>query len=253
MQEKGGYEVFMDTGWGSGGQIPRYNGLTPAIARVLRDYAEDDMLLQNDFVDTIVPAQILAWTFIPNRGEIFSNLLPQAREIFLAKALIMQESAETLRDYLSYPWCKGDLYYIERLVHILRNSAPSSGKSVSASTAGYNDVLTYTVTLVGSGVPITLTDPIPFGAAYVPDSASREPNIGVLNANATGITWTGTLTESVALHVTFAVTVTTSQPQAIVNRAQVEDGDTHYTFSAITIAAGFKVYLPVILREYSKQ
>jgi len=251
MQEDGGYDVFMDTGWGSGGHIPRYNGLTPAIAHVLRDYAWDDILLQNDFVDTIVPAQHLAWSFIPNRGEIFSNLLPQAREVFLAKSLIMQESPQVLRDYLSYPWCKGDLYYIERLVHILRNSTASSGKSVSASTASYDDILTYTVTLVGSGSPITLTDPVPTGVAYIPDSASREPGIGVLSADATGITWTGTLTENVALQVAFAVTVATSQSHAVVNQAQVEDGKTQYTFSTITIVNGFELYLPVILREYS--
>jgi hypothetical protein len=68
----------------------------------------------------VIPGQHLAWSFIPNRGEIFSNLLPQSREVFLAKALIMDEDAETLRDYLSYPWCKGDLYYVERLVYTIR-------------------------------------------------------------------------------------------------------------------------------------
>jgi uncharacterized repeat protein (TIGR01451 family) len=252
MQENGGYGVFMDTGWGAGGQIPRYNGLVPVIARVLRDYAWDDMQLQNDFVDTVVPAQHLAWSFIPNRGEVFSNLLPQAREVFLAKALIMEEEPEVLCDYLSYPWCKGDLYYIERLVYTLRRSAPSPGKAVSASSAEQGDILTYTITLVGSGAPVTLTDAIPAGTVYVQDSARREPGIGALDADATAITWTGTLTEGFVLRTIFAVTITAAGPQAIVNQAQVDDGDTHYTFSEITIANGFRVYLPVIFKGYEE-
>ncbi|OGM12064.1 hypothetical protein A2Z22_03140 [Candidatus Woesebacteria bacterium RBG_16_34_12] len=124
-QDYAGYDVFMSTGWGRGGHIPRYNGLVPAIAKALRDFALSDMELQNDFIDTVVPAQILSWSFAPGLNEIFSNLLPQAREVFLAKALIMQEGADNLRDYLSYSWSKGDIYYIERLVHTIRASSPS--------------------------------------------------------------------------------------------------------------------------------
>ena len=54
------------------------------------------------------------------------------------------------------------------------------------------------------------------------------------------------------LRTIFAVTITAAGPQAIVNQAQVDDGDTHYTFSEITIANGFRVYLPVIFKGYEE-
>jgi uncharacterized repeat protein (TIGR01451 family) len=248
MQEKGGYEVFMDTGWGQGGQIPRYNGLVPAIAHVLRDYAWDDMLLQNDFVDSVVPAQHLAWSFIPNRGEIFSNLLPQAREVFLAKALIMEEDPDALRDYLSYPWCKGDLYYIERLVTIIRGSALSASKSVSSVTAEQNDTLTYTLLVVGTGDAITLTDPIPAGTSYINGSAQHNPALGTLTADSTQVRWTGILTAGEALEITFDVTVEAADPMAIVNRAELDTGSGIGVLTAYTIANGLKTFLPNIMK-----
>jgi len=254
MQEKGGYDVFMDTSWGSGGQIARYEGLVPPIARALRDYAEDDIRLQNAFIDVVVPAQYLAWSFIPNRGEIFSNLMHQARQIFLAKALLMQEDAEVLRDYLSYPWCRGDLYYIEKLVWTIRASSRSGSsgveKGVSHSTARHGDVLTYTITLVGSGTTMTLTDDIPDTVSLIPGSARREPEIGVLTTTPKQLQWTGVLSAGAALNVTFRVTVGVTNPMAIVNRASVRDG-TGQTWEpeVVTIANDYRVYLPVILKH----
>jgi len=254
MQEEGGYNVFMDTDWGRGGQIARYEGLVPPIARALRDYAGDDIQLQNAFIDVVVPAQHLAWSFIPNRGEIFSNLVHQARQVFLAKALLMQEDAEVLRDYLSHPWCRGDLYYIERLVWTIRASLasilPSMKKAVSHPTAYYGDVLTYTITLVGSGTAMTLTDEIPAAVSYIPGSARREPEIGVLTETPEQLQWTGVLSPETALNVTFQVTVGVTGPMTIVNRALTRDemGQTLES-SAATIANGYRVHLPVIIKH----
>jgi uncharacterized repeat protein (TIGR01451 family) len=243
-----GDEIFLKTSWGTGGQIIRYNGLVPAIARALRDYAWNDMQLQNDFVDTVIPAQILAWSFVVNRAELFSNRPHQAREVFLAKALIMEEDPEVLRDYLSYPWCKGDLYYIERLVYIIRGSALSAHKSVSSTTAEQNDTLTYTLFIVGTGNVITVTDSIPGGTSYVNGSAQRNPAIGTLTADSTQVHWTGTLTAGEVLEITFDVIVEVADPKAIVNRAELDTGDNVLELSALTIANGLKAFLPIVLK-----
>ena len=37
-------------------------------------------------------------------------------EVFTAKALILHEPAEKLTSYLDIPWCKADLFYIQKLV-----------------------------------------------------------------------------------------------------------------------------------------
>jgi uncharacterized repeat protein (TIGR01451 family) len=119
-------------------------------------------------------------------------------------------------------------------------------KEVDRSTANQGDTLTYSLTLIGSGAPITLTDAIPAGAAYVPGSAARQPPIGNLVADAAGVTWTGALTHSAVLRVTFSVSVTASGPQAILNRAQADDGQQVLEATAATLANGLKVRLPVI-------
>jgi len=123
LKEKGRFDAFMDTGWGSGGQIARYEGLVPPIARLLRDYMPGDVQLHEAFLDVVVPAQGLSYTFIPNRGEIFSNLPHQAMQVFLAKALLMQADRAELRHLLSFAWCRGDLYFIRKLAWAIARSA----------------------------------------------------------------------------------------------------------------------------------
>jgi uncharacterized repeat protein (TIGR01451 family) len=122
-------------------------------------------------------------------------------------------------------------------------------KQVSRVTADLGDTLAYTLTLVGSGVPITLTDAIPAGAAYVASSASYTPAFGSLVDNSAGITWTGTLTAAASLQVTFAVAVTAAGPQTIVNRARLNDGQYTLERTATTIANGLEVYLPLVQRR----
>jgi len=249
MREEDDDDIFAPTSWGTGGQIPRYNGLVSPIARALRDYAWDDVLLQNAFVDTVIPAQHLAWSFIPNRGEIFSNLLPQSREVFLAKALIMEKDAEALLDYLSYAWSKGDLYYVERLVYIIRALGPAPTlKNADRAFADYGGELTYTISIVGTGTAMTVTDRLPTGLAYVDGSAAREPEVGILTDHGGEIEWTGTLTASVPLHITFDATVTATQSEAITNIAVVNDGSATHEYPFTVIANGFKWYLPALLK-----
>jgi len=162
----------------------------------------------------------------------------------------MGEDTDTLRHYLSVPWCAGDLYYIEKLVLAIRASSVSSGKSVSPAAVEYGDTLTYTITVAGTGASVTVTDQIPAGTTYVAGSAHREPEIGTLDAGPAGITWTSVLPEGNILQITFSVQVTTKEPTAIVNSALVQDGTRSQQFTAIAIANGYKVHLPLILKSH---
>jgi uncharacterized repeat protein (TIGR01451 family) len=230
--------------------IPRYRDLTPEIGAVLRDYAIADLADQARYLRVVRPTWCLAWerSFA---GEVSSNFPQHTIDIFNAQAMMLGASPEELRYYLDQPWCRGDLYYVQKLVYTIRaHTAEGPTKEVNRTTASVGDTLVYTIALIGSGVPITLTDPIPADTAYVPGSAHREPSIGALRADATAITWTGMLTEDVALHVTFDVTITATGPQVVINQAQVDDGDTLTTLSVISIANGLKRYLPMIWKEY---
>lgn len=245
------YGYFMETNWGEGGYIPRYLGLTPEIGRALRDYAGEDVQLQDTFIETVVPAQYLSWSFAVGRNEQFTNSPTQALEVYLAKALIMQEDSETLRQYVNVPWCQGDLYYIEKLALAIRASTTEPNKTVTPCVADYGDVLTYTITVVGTGVPMTVTDSIPAGTIYVPGSAGQSPEgVGTLSGDAEQIRWTGTLTQGFSLDITFGVAVNVTEPAAIRNSAVVSSGTDSYELSATAIVNGLKIYMPLIFKSY---
>jgi uncharacterized repeat protein (TIGR01451 family) len=125
-----------------------------------------------------------------------------------------------------------------------------SSKQVNRVAAQQGDVLTYTIRLVNSGASsstVTLTDAIPEGTRYLPDSASVSPATGVLEV-AAGIRWTGTLSDT-AVTVAFAVVIEAEEPTHIINRAYIDDGVSVVSKEAKTIANGYTVYLPVILRH----
>lgn len=245
------YAYFMETNWGEGGFIPRYQGLVPEIGRALSDFAGEDAAIQDSFIETVVPAQYLAGSLSLGRSEQFTNSPTQALEVYLAKALVLQEDGETLRQYLDVPWCLGDLYYIEKLILAVQASEAEPGKLVSPSLPAHGDTLTYTVAVVGTGEPMTVTDAIPTGTTYVSGSAGQSPEgIGILQAGAEEIRWSGVLTLGFPLDITFGVTVDVTEPTAIRNVAVVESGEEGYQLSAVVIANGFKLYLPTVFRHY---
>jgi uncharacterized repeat protein (TIGR01451 family) len=246
------YAYFMETTWSHGGFIPRYQGLTPEIGRALRDYAWEDVQRQDRFIETAVMAQYLTSSFAVGRIEQFTNSPTQALEVYLAKALVMQEDSETLRQYIDVPWCHGDLYYIEKLVLAIRASRLAAVKTVTPRQADYGDVLTYTITLVGSGRPMTVTDSIPSTLHYVPGSASITPDVGTLSVDSDGsLRWTGTLTAHVPLEIVYRTTVAATDPAAIRNTVTVSDGDITGDWSATIIANGHRAYMPSVARNWS--
>jgi uncharacterized repeat protein (TIGR01451 family) len=126
-----------------------------------------------------------------------------------------------------------------------------STKTVNRATAQGGDVLTYTVTLVNSGVDdsgVTLTDAIPSGTSYLTGSAYVSPPLGLLD-DGSGIRWSGTLSD-VAVNVVFAVQVAVTQPAAIVNTALINDGFAILSREALTVVNGYEVFLPLILRQW---
>jgi uncharacterized repeat protein (TIGR01451 family) len=244
------YEYFAETNWSRGGYIPRYRGLVPEIGQALRDYAWEDMQIQDTFVETVMPAQYFFYSLAVGRTELFTNDPSQALEVYLFKALVMREDSEGLRQYVDVPWCRGDLYYVEKLALAIRASSAQPKKTVTPSRADYGDTLSYTITVIGTGAPMTITDPIPTGTVYVPNSVGQSPeSVGTLSTTAEEIRWTGTLTESSSLNVTFGVTVTVTEPTMIRNSAIVDGGTASYELSVAVIVNGLEVFLPIILRE----
>jgi uncharacterized repeat protein (TIGR01451 family) len=125
-----------------------------------------------------------------------------------------------------------------------------SYKKVSRATANQDTTLTYTITLFGSGQAITLTDPIPDGVSYVDGSANAQPDVGTLDDSADQITWSGTPDRGDTVQITFQTRVQVSTPMAIENVAllQLAGSTATYPLQAITIANGYTIFLPLIIR-----
>jgi uncharacterized repeat protein (TIGR01451 family) len=231
------------------GYVPMY----PEVADLLRTHL---LAESQEYVNTYVMNDPWWWlndlshSKVGNAESLYEGPA-LSFSIFQTKAYVLQESFEELSRQLPLPYANvghRDLYRLQNLIALLR-ALPQASKSVSATTVDGGDVLTYTIFLQGTGTTGSITDTIPAGTTYVPYSAQVEPQVGALTAGSDLIHWTGVLTEYTSLELTFAVTVTVTEPCAIVNTAIVDNGEESHEFTAITIANGFKVYLPLVLKS----
>ncbi len=103
-------------------------------------------------------------------------------------------------------------------------SALDASKTASQAEATPGETITYTVAIQASGAPPTgtvmLNDTLPAGLAYVPGSLAA--TAGVVDDDAApALTWTGLLTPTPAVTVTYAVTVATTEWRSVTNTAVI--------------------------------
>jgi hypothetical protein len=96
----------------------RWRHLTPEVGRFLAHYAgQTHKQLMDVYVDYHRPTWYLAWgveTLWRNESPFAFPTMPA--EIFTARAWILDEPAERMVPSLDIPWCKADLFYIQKLV-----------------------------------------------------------------------------------------------------------------------------------------
>jgi hypothetical protein len=96
----------------------RWRHLTPEVGRLLARYAgATHRHLMDVYVDHHRPTWFLAWgveTMWRNESPFAFPTMPA--EIFAARAWILNEPAETLTRFVDIPWCRADLFYIQKLV-----------------------------------------------------------------------------------------------------------------------------------------
>jgi hypothetical protein len=124
LRERLAYELAYTRG-GLITQVPalrsifsRWRHLTPEVGRLCGSYAgQTHQYLMDTYVDYHRPTWFLAW----NVETMWRNECPFAfptmsAEVFAARAAILRQSAEKLERFLDIPWCKADLFYIQKLV-----------------------------------------------------------------------------------------------------------------------------------------
>lgn len=129
LRERLAYE-FAHTRGGLITQVPvlrsifgRWRYLTPEVGRLCTDYAgKIHRNLMDVYVDYHRPTWPLAWNVeLMWRNECPFVFPTMSAEIFAARALILGESGDKLQRFLDIPWCKADLFYIQKLVFCIES------------------------------------------------------------------------------------------------------------------------------------
>jgi uncharacterized repeat protein (TIGR01451 family) len=123
--------------------------------------------------------------------------------------------------------------------------------STGAPTNG--QTITYTIVIQNLGIPLTTTvhmsDVVPSGLSYLPGTLTATTS--AVTETAPTLLWSGLLTPTPVVTVTYAVTVSTpiTAPLAISNTAHIVASGFQTTTTSLIIVNGFTTYLPVILRD----
>jgi hypothetical protein len=122
-----------------------------------------------------------------------------------------------------------------------------------------NDTLTYTLTISGAGQTIRLWDPLPAGIHYITGSiTSTLTPPAVYSPTAKAVVWEGTLSTNTVQVVRFQVTPGITGTEAlslslpIINTAWLTvtaGAESDRSISATVIVNGWRVYLPLALRD----
>ena len=102
-------------------ELLAYNNMTPELGRFLRVYAIDEAIEWVKAVEENSPTWYKAYTPAFLGTESPYSVPYNARQIFMVKALILNETPKKLAEFTDIPWVYlGDYYYIEKLAEAIR-------------------------------------------------------------------------------------------------------------------------------------
>jgi hypothetical protein len=121
-------------------------------------------------------------------------------------------------------------------------------KQVWPTSVSNGDIVTYTLTWLGSGQLLTTTDTLPNGLS-APGPISASSGDAIYDPVERQVVWTGMPPAGQAVTVTFPVTVQVDGPLALRNTATLTANDTHMSSdTALVIVDGYSTYLPLIMK-----
>jgi uncharacterized repeat protein (TIGR01451 family) len=184
---------------------------------------------------------------------------------FLAHAYIVGDAQDALRRWLDRPWGRGDLYSIQKVVATIHAGAnglqPSpdlhlSSKAASSPVAETDQAVTYLITVRNQSAPLTetarLTDTVPSGLTYVPHSLTATKGT-CDESGAPTLRWSGVLSDTPSVNISYAVIVAETKSRAIVNTATLDGGSAgKLSLSANIIANGVSTQLPIVVKASSQ-
>lgn len=154
----------------------------------------------------------------------------------------------------------GELYVIDHggeVYKLTSNAAPDlsdSLKLVSNSVPLSASVLTYNIVLRNAGSffseTVSLTDVIPTGLIYVAGSLSASQGIPDASSAPT-LTWSGGMSNTFVVTVSYAVMVTTVSTETITNIVSINPGfDMPFTRTMSIMVNGLQSYWPLVFKGF---
>jgi uncharacterized repeat protein (TIGR01451 family) len=137
----------------------------------------------------------------------------------------------------------------QRSGSLIQGSLHGSSKEVSSFLASSGDDLTYTITLRNPGPALydaALTDALPVQLSF---AGGLSASSGLAQESGGVVTWTGNVLpgEPVTIQFTATIDAGITNPQAVVNTAQLSDGlGNNWQRQAVTFVNGFSLFLPVV-------
>jgi uncharacterized repeat protein (TIGR01451 family) len=187
----------------------------------------------------------------PPRSRILYNDTAQTQTTSLGRSLYLDLDQNEVRGSLTLqPYTSRVLIYNGE---VSMPDLSTSTQSVWPVSAKAGERITYTVVIRNQGAAVTittrLTDTVPSGLGYL--SGTLTTTLGSVNAgSAPTLYWSSVLSQTPAVTITYAVTVTVSDPQAIRNTAMLDAGAAgKLDLSAVVIANGRAVYLPLVVKH----
>lgn len=120
-------------------------------------------------------------------------------------------------------------------------------KQVQPPVADYGETVTYTLTFSGQDQSMTLTDELPVGLS-APLTLSATAGTLTYDPQTRIVEWTGSVLSDTVVEITYPVTVTTLQPQSLINQASLTAGTNATECSARLVVNPQPIYLPLTLK-----
>ena len=123
-------------------------------------------------------------------------------------------------------------------------------KTAVPSFGDQGNPITYTLSFLGTGNTLTLTDTLPLGVSAPGSFELAGTSVTpTYNSGEHRLTWSDDPVPGQEVTIRYAVTITTSGHQALVNTAELSEagGDTS-TATATVIANPYQAYLPLVLK-----
>ncbi len=224
--------------------------LTPELGRFLRSHILDQVEAAVDEYERVAPYWFVT-NFEASYNENVIHHLYDYAGLFAAEAFVLHRPREELVKYLDVPaFARGDLFYIQNLIAAIE--APPSLEKVAWPTSGdQGSPITYTLSFLGSGNTLLLTDTLPGGlSAPIHFKLEGTSVIPIYHSAQHRLTWTDTPPAGQRVTIRYTLLVTTGAPQILVNTAYLgEPGSEPSVATAQVMVNPYPTYLPLILKK----